>query len=54
MAFGDVISLHIDMTTRKVAPFPPDIRARIADVATVHAALSQPEGIGRKVSMPSR
>src|ERR1700751_5899197 len=47
------IALHIDMAARKVAPFPPDIRARIAAIANVHAAVPRPEGIGRKVAMPS-
>ena len=53
-ATSENISLHIDMTTRKVAAFPPDIRARIADIANVQAAVPRPEGIGRKVAMPSR
>jgi acyl-CoA thioester hydrolase len=53
-ATSENISLHIDMTTRKVAPFPPDIQARIADIVNVHAAVPQPEGIGRKIAMPSK
>ncbi|MCP4618807.1 MAG: thioesterase [Bradyrhizobium sp.] len=53
-ATSENISLHIDMATRKVAPFPSDIRARIAEIVNVHAAVSRPEGIGRKVSMPSK
>ena len=53
-ATSENISLHIDMTTRKVAPFPPDIRARITDIVNVHATVPRPEGIGRKVSMPSK
>jgi acyl-CoA thioester hydrolase len=52
-ATSENISLHIDMTTRKVAPFPSDIRARIAAIVDVHAAVLRPEGIGRKVAMPS-
>jgi acyl-CoA thioester hydrolase len=52
-ATSENITLHIDMAARKVAPFPPDIRARIADIADVHAAVPRPEGIGRKVAMPS-
>ena len=46
--------MHIDMTMRKTAAFPPDIRARIADVLASHAALARPEGIGRKVAMPGK
>src|SRR6201982_3179056 len=32
-ATSENITLHIDMTARKVAPFPPDILPRIADIA---------------------
>lgn len=53
-ATSENISLHIDMTTRKVAPFPPDIRARIAEITHIHASVQLPEGIGRKVAMPSK
>ena len=53
-ATSENITLHVDMTARKVAAFPPDIRARIAEVANVHAGVPRPDGIGRKVAMPSR
>jgi acyl-CoA thioester hydrolase len=46
------MTVHIDMSVRKVAPFPADIRARISAVLDTHAALPRPEGIGRKVAMP--
>ncbi len=48
------MTVHIDMGVRKVAPFPSDIRARIAAVADSHATLPRPEGTGRKVAMPVR
>jgi acyl-CoA thioester hydrolase len=51
-ASSENMTVHIDMSVRKVAPFPVDIRARIAAVAEAHAAIPRPEGIGRKVSMP--
>jgi acyl-CoA thioester hydrolase len=51
-ATSENITLHIDMAARKVAPFPPDIRARIAAVVATHAAAPRPEGIGRKIEMP--
>jgi acyl-CoA thioester hydrolase len=40
------------MSVRKVAPFPPDIRARVLAVAETHAAIPRPEGVGRRVEMP--
>jgi len=53
-ATSENMTMHIDMSVRKVAPFPPDIRARIADVVKSHAGLPRPEGIGRSVGMPVR
>jgi acyl-CoA thioester hydrolase len=53
-ATSENMTIHVDMNARKTAPFPPDIRARIQAVADVHAAVPRPEGVGRKVAMPSR
>jgi acyl-CoA thioester hydrolase len=53
-ATSENMTIHIDMTTRKTAPFPPDIRARIEAVAKAHSTAAHPDGIGRKISMPSR
>src|ERR1700750_2975876 len=53
-ATSENITLHIDMAARKVAPFPSDIRGRIADVVASHAGLTRPEGIGRKVALASK
>ena len=53
-ATSENMSIHIDMKARKTAPFPPDIRARIQAVVNAHAAAPRPEGIGRKVAMPSK
>jgi acyl-CoA thioester hydrolase len=53
-ATSENMTLHMDMTARKTAPFPPDIRARIAALAETHAACPRPDGMGRKISMPAR
>jgi acyl-CoA thioester hydrolase len=53
-ATSENMTIHIDMTARKTAPFPPDIRARIEAVANAHRTIPRPEGIGRKIAMPSR
>jgi acyl-CoA thioester hydrolase len=53
-ATSENMTIHIDMTARKTAPFPPDIRARIRAVADAHAAIPRPEGVGRRVEMPVR
>jgi acyl-CoA thioester hydrolase len=53
-ATSENMTIHMDMAARKTAPFPPDIRARIAALAEAHTAGPRPEGIGRKISMPAR
>jgi acyl-CoA thioester hydrolase len=53
-ATSENMTIHIDMTARKTAPFPPDIRARIEAVKIAHNGVPRPEGIGRKIAMPSR
>jgi acyl-CoA thioester hydrolase len=53
-ATSENMTIHIDMNARKTAPFPPDIRARIEAVAKSHRTIARPEGIGRKVAMPSK
>src|SRR3989442_93459 len=53
-ATSENMTIHIDMKARRTAPFPPDIRARVQAVMNAHAAVSRPEGIGRKVTMPSK
>src|ERR1700681_903071 len=53
-ATSENMTIHIDMTARKTAPFPSDIRARVQALVNVHSAIARPEGIGRKIAMPSR
>jgi acyl-CoA thioester hydrolase len=53
-ATSENMTVHIDMAARKVAPFPPDIHARINAVAAVHTAIPRPDGAGRSVGMPTR
>jgi acyl-CoA thioester hydrolase len=53
-ATSENITLHVDMAARRTVAFPPDIRARIVRVADAHAAIARPEGIGRKITMPSK
>src|SRR5258708_6877736 len=53
-ATSENMTIHIDMAARRTAPFPPDVRARIDAVANTHSAVARPEGIGRKIAMPSK
>jgi acyl-CoA thioester hydrolase len=53
-ATSENMTVHVDIDLRKTAPFPPDIMARIEAVANAHASIPPPEGVGRKVAMPSK
>jgi len=53
-ATSENMTLHMDMTARKVAPFPPDISARVQALANAHRSVDRPEGIGRSIGMPSK
>jgi acyl-CoA thioester hydrolase len=53
-ATSENMTVHVDMTARRTAPFPPDIRARVEAVLSAHAAIARPEGIGRNIAMPSK
>jgi len=53
-ATSENMTLHMDMTARKVAPFPPDIQSRIKIVLKDHDCVSRPVGLGRHVAMPIR
>jgi acyl-CoA thioester hydrolase len=48
------MTVHVDMAARKVAPFPPDVGARIQAVVDAHRVIARPEGIGRQIAMPSK
>jgi len=45
------LSLHVDMATRKVVPFPKDIQANLDVMRSAHVRLSKPAGIGRVIGI---
>jgi acyl-CoA thioester hydrolase len=48
------MTLHVDMTAKKVAPFPPDAMAALARMKAAHAGLPLPDGAGRSIAMPRK
>jgi acyl-CoA thioester hydrolase len=46
------LSIHIDMKTRRAAPFPEDIRANLSAMKRAHALLPLPDGLGEGVRLP--
>jgi acyl-CoA thioester hydrolase len=53
-ATSENMSLHIDMNTRKTAPFPADVAARVEKMQASHAMLPRPEAAGRRIGMPRK
>ena len=50
-ATSETLSLHIDMSGPKVAPFPPDVAAKVDAIGNAHAALPMPERAGRSIGI---
>ena len=53
-ATSENMSLHIDMDTKKTAPFAPEVARCLARMKAAHAMLPLPEAAGRKIAMPSK
>jgi len=53
-AMCESLSLHIDMTTKKVAPFPDDILDNLAVMRASHARLARPAAVGRIIGLPKQ
>jgi acyl-CoA thioester hydrolase len=53
-ATSENMSLHVDMTAKKVAPFPPEVVRRLLQMKASHGQLPKPEAAGRSVQMPVR
>jgi acyl-CoA thioester hydrolase len=50
----ETMTLHVDMTAKKVAPFPGSVMTLIERMKVAHAGLPLPDGAGRSVAMPKR
>jgi acyl-CoA thioester hydrolase len=50
----ETMTLHVDMTAKKVAPFPDAVQRALAALKAAHAHLPRPEGAGRRIAMPER
>ncbi len=51
IAVNELLGLHVDMATRRVAPFPPDRAAVLAAAAAPWRDRTPPEGAGRRIAM---
>ena len=53
-AICESLSLHVDMTTKKVTPFPDDILANLSVMRASHARLAWPAMVGRVIGIPGQ
>jgi acyl-CoA thioester hydrolase len=53
-ATSESMTLHVDMTAKKVAPFPESVMRALARMKAAHAQLPRPDGAGRKITMPGK
>src|SRR5271157_1720201 len=52
VAAQELMALHIDLSIRRVAPFPPDLLARLQEAVRARAGEPLPKGVGRRIAMP--
>ncbi|WP_150494333.1 thioesterase family protein [Roseibium aquae] len=50
-ATSEQMSLHVNLSARKVAPWPDDILANLTGLAHAHASLPRPERAGRAIGI---
>ena len=50
-ATSEALTLHIDMSGPKVAPFPADVLAKVEAMRAAHAGLPMPERAGRSIGI---
>lgn len=53
-ATSESMTLHVDMTAKKVAPFPDAVMDALAGMLETHGKLPRPDSAGRRVAMPGK
>lgn len=48
----EMLSLHVELDSRRVTPFPDDIRDNLEVMRAAHARLPRPDAVGRRVGIP--
>jgi len=51
-AVQELMALHIDMSIRRVAPFPEERRLALAEAVARHKPATLPKGAGRRIALP--
>ena len=53
-ATNELMSLHVNLETRRAAPMAADVLARLADVLSVHDGLPVPSQVGRRIGLDAK
>ena len=53
-AAQELLSIHVDLASRRSAPFPDDRATVIEAMLRARAGMPLPEGVGRRIAMPVR
>ena len=53
-ATSEQLSMHVDMTSRRSAPFPDGVLTRVEEVFAAHSALPKSERVGHVIGIPRR
>jgi acyl-CoA thioester hydrolase len=53
-ATSEQLALHVDMTTRRSAPFPDEVQARLEAMMKSHAEIPRAEEVGRVIGIRRR
>ncbi|WP_152033743.1 thioesterase family protein [Bradyrhizobium sp. DOA9] len=52
-ATSENMTLHVDLLTRKVVPFPTTIEHRLNEILAIHQLVKRPDSLGRSVTLPN-
>ncbi len=52
VATQELMALHIDLSLRRVAPFPDDVSERLQQALRARGVRPLPNGVGRRIVMP--
>ena len=53
-ATNELMSLHVNLATRRGAPMTENVLARLADVLSLHEALPVPPQVGRRIGLDAK
>ena len=51
---SEQVAVHVDLSARRSAPFPNEMKRRIDTVLEAHGHLARPAGVGRSISLGAR